>query len=327
MTTLTLSRALNEGLRKALEDNPKALIMGEDVGRLGGVFRVTDGLQKDFGEARVFDTPLGESGIIGTAIGLAMRGYRPICEIQFDGFVFPAFDQIVSQLAKMAYRSAGNVLLPIVIRIPFGGGIGAVEHHSESPEALFAHIPGLRVVACGDAAQAFTMIQQAVSCDDPVIFFEPKRRYWEKAEVDTAGALAAAQPLDRARIVTEGTDVTVLTYGPMVRTCAEAAVAAREDGRSLEVVDLRSLAPLDSETIFESVRRTGRCIVVHEAPVTGGLGAEIAARVTQECFYQLEAPVLRVGAYSTPYPPSKVEDHYLPDLDRVLDAVDRTFGY
>jgi 2-oxoisovalerate dehydrogenase E1 component beta subunit len=327
MTTLTLSRALNEGLRKALEDNPKALIMGEDVGRLGGVFRVTDGLQKDFGEARVFDTPLGESGIIGTAIGLAMRGYRPICEIQFDGFVFPAFDQIVSQLAKMAYRSAGNVLLPIVIRIPFGGGIGAVEHHSKSPEALFAHIPGLRVVACSDAAEAFTMIQQSVSCDDPVIFFEPKRRYWEKAEVDTAGALAAAQPLDRARIVQDGTDVTVLTYGPMVRTCAEAAVAARADGRSLEVVDLRSLAPLDSETIFESVRRTGRCIVVHEAPVTGGLGAEIAARVTQECFYQLEAPVLRVGAYSTPYPPSKVEDHYLPDLDRVLDAVDRTFGY
>jgi 2-oxoisovalerate dehydrogenase E1 component beta subunit len=327
MTSLTLSRALNEGLRKALENDPKALIMGEDVGRLGGVFRVTDGLQKDFGEARVFDTPLGESGIIGTAIGLAMRGYRPICEIQFDGFVFPAFDQIVSQLAKMAYRSAGQVLLPIVIRIPFGGGIGAVEHHSESPEALFAHIPGLRVVACADPAEAFSMIQQSVSCDDPVIFFEPKRRYWEKAEVDTAGALAAALPLDRAKIVSSGTDVTVLAYGPMVRTCAEAAIAAREDGRSLEVIDLRSLAPLDSETIFESVRRTGRCIVVHEAPVTGGLGAEIAARVTQECFYQLEAPVLRVGGWSTPYPPSKLEDYYLPDLDRVLDAVDRAFGY
>jgi 2-oxoisovalerate dehydrogenase E1 component beta subunit len=327
MTTLTLSRALNEGLRKALENDPKAIIMGEDVGKLGGVFRVTDGLQKDFGEARVFDTPLGESGIIGTAIGLAMRGYRPICEIQFDGFVFPAFDQIVSQLAKMAYRSAGQVLLPIVIRIPFGGGIGAVEHHSESPESLFAHIPGLRVVACGDPAEAFTMIQQSVSSNDPVIFFEPKRRYWEKAEVDTAGALAEALPLDRARIVRDGTDVTVLTYGPMVRTCAEAAIAAGEDGRSVEVVDLRSLAPLDNETIFASVRRTGRCVVVHEAPVTGGLGAEIAARVTQECFYQLEAPVLRVGAYSTPYPPSKLEDHYLPDLDRVLDAVDRTFGY
>jgi len=327
MTTLTLSRALNEGLRKALEDHPKALIMGEDVGKLGGVFRVTDGLQKDFGEARVSDTPLAESGIIGTAIGLALRGYRPICEIQFDGFVYPAFDQIVSQLAKMRYRSLGNVMLPMVIRIPFGGGIGAVEHHSESPEALFAHTAGLRVVACGDPTEAFTMIQQSVSCDDPVIFFEPKRRYWEKADIDIAGALAAALPLDKARILASGTDVTVLTYGPMVRTCAEAALAAAGEGRSLEIIDLRSLAPLDTETIFESVRRTGRCVVVHEAPVTGGLGAEIAAQVTQECFYQLEAPVLRVGGYSTPYPPSRLEEYYLPDLDRVLDAVDRTFGY
>jgi 2-oxoisovalerate dehydrogenase E1 component beta subunit len=327
MTTLTLSRALNEGLRKALEDHPKALIMGEDVGKLGGVFRVTDGLQKDFGEARVIDTPLAESGIIGTAIGLALRGYRPICEIQFDGFVYPAFDQIVSQLAKMRYRSLGNVMLPMVVRIPFGGGIGAVEHHSESPEALFAHTAGLRVVACGDPTEAFTMIQQSVSCDDPVIFFEPKRRYWEKADIDTAGALAAALPLDQARILASGTDVTVLTYGPMVRTCAEAAVAAAGEGRSLEIIDLRSLAPLDTETIFESVRRTGRCVVVHEAPVTGGLGAEIAAQVTQECFYQLEAPVLRVGGYSTPYPPSRLEEYYLPDLDRVLDAVDRTFSY
>jgi 2-oxoisovalerate dehydrogenase E1 component beta subunit len=327
MTRLTLSRALNEGLRKAMEDNPRALIMGEDVGKLGGVFRVTDGLQKDFGEARVIDTPLAESGIIGTAIGLALRGYRPICEIQFDGFVYPAFDQIVSQLAKMRYRSRGNVMLPITIRIPFGGGIGAVEHHSESPEALFAHVAGLRVVSCGDPVEAFTMIQQAVSCDDPVIFFEPKRRYWEKAEVDTAGALAAALPLDKARVLASGTDVTVLAYGPMVRTCAEAAIAAAQDGRSVEVIDLRSLAPLDTGTIVESVRKTGRCVVVHEAPVTGGLGAEIAAQVTQECFYQLEAPVLRVGGYSTPYPPSRLEDHYLPDLDRVLDAVDRTFGY
>jgi 2-oxoisovalerate dehydrogenase E1 component beta subunit len=327
MTNLTLSRALNEGLRKALEDHPKALIMGEDVGKLGGVFRVTDGLQKDFGEARVIDTPLAESGIIGTAIGLALRGYRPICEIQFDGFVYPAFDQIVSQLAKMRYRSLGNVKLPLVVRIPFGGGIGAVEHHSESPEALFVHTAGLRVVACGDPLEAFTMIQQSVACDDPVIFFEPKRRYWEKAEIDIAGALADAQPLEKARILASGTDVTVVTYGPMVRTCAEAAVAAAGEGRSLEVIDLRSLAPLDSETIFESVRRTGRCVVVHEAPVTLGLGAEIAAQVTQECFYQLEAPVLRVGGYSTPYPPSRLEEYYLPDLDRVLDAVDRTFSY
>jgi pyruvate dehydrogenase E1 component beta subunit len=327
MTRLTLSRALNEGLRKALENDPKVLIMGEDVGKLGGVFRVTDGLQKDFGEARVIDTPLAESGIIGTAIGLALRGYRPICEIQFDGFVFPAFDQIVSQLAKMRYRSRGQLILPVVVRIPFGGGIGAVEHHSESPEALFAHTAGLRVVACGDPAEGFTMIQQAVLSDDPVIFFEPKRRYWDKAEVDLPGALAAAPPMDQARVVASGTDVTVLAYGPMVRTCLESAAAAAQDGRSVEVINLRSLAPLDTETIFASVRRTGRCVVVHEAAVTGGLGAEIAAQITQECFYHLQAPVLRVGGYSTPYPPSRLEDYYLPDLDRVLDAVDATFNY
>jgi 2-oxoisovalerate dehydrogenase E1 component beta subunit len=327
MTKLTLSKALNEGLRKALEDNPKALIMGEDVGRLGGVFRVTDGLQKDFGEARVMDTPLAESGIVGTAIGLALRGYRPICEIQFDGFVFPAFDQIVTQLAKMRYRSRGSVRLPLVIRIPFGGGIGAVEHHSESPEALFVHTPGLRVISCGGPADGYTMIQQAAACDDPVLFFEPKRRYWDRADVDTDADLTGALPMDSARIVVPGTDVTVLCYGPMVRTCVEAAAVASDEGRSMEVIDLRSLAPLDTDAIFASVRRTGRCVVVHEAVITGGIGAEIAARVSQECFYQLEAPVLRVGAPSTPYPPSRIEEHYLPELDRILDAVDRTFGY
>src|ERR1700735_1846705 len=215
MTTLTLSKALNAGLRKALENDPKVMIMGEDVGKLGGVFRVTDGLQKDFGEARLIDTPLAASGIIGTAIALALRAYRPVCEIQFDGFVFPAVDQIVSQLAKMRYRSLGKLSLPVVIRIPCGGGIGAVEHHSESPEALFAHTGGLRVVACGDPADAYTMIQQSVRSDDPVIFFEPKRRYWDKADVDTAGGLAAATPLDKARTLVSGTDVTVLGYGPM----------------------------------------------------------------------------------------------------------------
>jgi 2-oxoisovalerate dehydrogenase E1 component beta subunit len=327
MSVLTLSKAINEGLRKSLEADPKVLIMGEDVGKLGGVFRVTDGLQKDFGESRVVDTPLAESGIVGTAIGLALRGYRPVCEIQFDGFVFPAFDQIVSQLAKHRLRSLGTVTMPVVIRIPYGGGIGAVEHHSESPEAYFAHTPGLRVVACSGPADAYPMIQQSIASDDPVIFFEPKRRYWDKADVDTSAGLAQALPLTSARTVTEGTDVTVLAYGPMVRTCVEAAVAAREDGRAVEVIDLRSLSPLDTETIVASVRRTGRCVVVHEAPVTGGLGAEIAARVTQECFYQLEAPVLRVGGFSTPYPPSRLEEHYLPDLDRVLDAVDRTFAF
>src|SRR6202050_5099615 len=327
MTTLTLSKALNAGLRKALENDPKVLIMGEDVGKLGGVFRVTDGLQKDFGEDRVIDTPLAESGIVGTAIGLALRGYRPICEIQFDGFVYPAFDQIVSQLAKMAYRSLGTVRLPMVIRIPFGGGIGAVEHHSESPEVLFVHTSGLRVVACGDPADAYALIQQAVTCDDPVIFFEPKRRYWDKSDVDIVGGRAAAPPIDSARTLVTGDDLTLLCYGPMVRTCIESAAAAAGEDISVEVVDLRSLSPLDLTTIFASVRKTGRCVVVHEAPVTGGLGAEVAARITQECFYSLEAPVLRVGGYSTPYPPARMEEHYLPDLDRVLDAVDRSLAY
>jgi pyruvate dehydrogenase E1 component beta subunit len=327
MTRITLSRALNEGLRRSLEADPKVMIMGQDIGKLGGVFRVTDGLQKDFGEHRVMDTPLAESGIVGTAIGLALRGYRPVCEIQFDGFVFPATDQIVSQLAKMRYRSRGLVSLPVVIRIPFGGGIGAVEHHSESPEVFFAHTAGLRVVACADPADAFTMIQLAIASDDPVIFFEPKRRYWDKAEVDTSAPLSAALPLDQARIALPGDDVTLLSYGPLVRTCVEAALAAREDGRSIEVIDLRSLSPLDVTTITESVSRTGRCVVAHEAPVYAGLGAEIAARVTEQCFYHLEAPVLRVGGFAIPYPAARAEDHYLPDLDRILDAVDRTLAF
>ncbi|MDN3355930.1 alpha-ketoacid dehydrogenase subunit beta [Actinomadura sp. DC4] len=321
--TLSLSRAMNEGLRKAMENDPKVVVMGEDVGKLGGVFRVTDGLQKDFGEARVIDTPLAESGIVGTAIGLALRGYRPVCEIQFDGFVFPAFNQITSQLAKMRMRSLGTLELPVVIRIPFGGGIGAVEHHSESPEAYFTHTGGLRVVACSNPSDAYTMIQQAIACPDPVIFFEPKRRYWDKAPIELD--LSAAAPFDKAVVARPGTDVTVLAYGPMVKTCLEAAQA--DDKRSIEVIDIRSLNPLDEPTVLESVRRTGRCVVVHEAPVFGGYGGELAARITEKCFYHLESPVLRVGGFSTPYPPSRLEDHYLPDLDRVLDAVDRTFEW
>ncbi|MDF5754433.1 alpha-ketoacid dehydrogenase subunit beta [Spongiactinospora sp. TRM90649] len=326
MTTLTIAKAINEGLRKAMEDDPKVLIMGEDVGKLGGVFRVTDGLQKDFGESRVIDTPLAESGIIGTAIGLALRGYRPVCEIQFDGFVFPAADQIITQLAKMPLRSLGALKLPVVVRIPCGGGIGAVEHHSESPEAYFTHTAGLRVMACSNSADAYAMIQQAIRCDDPIIFFEPKRRYWEKGEVDTSGS-ARWSPLTKSTVVRRGDDLTLLAYGPMVKTCLEAAAAAEEDGRSIEVIDLRSLNPLDTETLAESVGRTGRCVVVHEAALFNGFGAELAARLTELCFYRLEAPVLRVGGFSTPYPPSRLEDHYLPDLDRVLDAVDRSFGY
>ncbi|MFF5172474.1 alpha-ketoacid dehydrogenase subunit beta [Micromonospora sp. NPDC000089] len=325
--TLTLGKALNTGLRRALENDPKVVIMGEDVGKLGGVFRITDGLQKDFGDQRVIDTPLAESGIIGTAVGLAIRGYRPVCEIQFDGFVYPAYDQIVSQVAKMHYRSQGKVRIPMVIRIPYGGGIGAVEHHSESPEAYFAHTAGLKVVTCANPQDAYTMIQQAIASDDPIVFLEPKRRYWEKGPVDVDAPLAEAYPLHSARVVRPGADATVLAYGPMVRTALDAATAAAEDGRELEVVDLRTLSPLDLTAAYESVKRTGRCVVVHEAPGNLGLGSEIAARITEECFYSLESPVLRVTGFDTPYPASRVEEEYLPDLDRVLDAVDRSFGW
>jgi pyruvate dehydrogenase E1 component beta subunit len=324
MPTLTLGRAINEGLRKALEHDPKVLIMGEDVGRLGGVFRVTDGLQKDFGEDRVIDTPLAESGIVGTAVGLAIRGFRPVCEIQFDGFVFPAFDQIVSQVAHMHYRSAGNVRLPITIRIPYGGGIGAVEHHSESPETYFAHTPGLKVVTCSNPADAYSMIRLAIASDDPVVFFEPKRRYWDKAEVDLDAVL---DPLWSAKVVRPGSDATLITYGPSVRTCLDAATAAEQEQQDLEVVDLRALSPIDWDTVFASVRRTGHAVVVAETPVFGSLSAEVAARISERCFYSLEAPVLRVAGFSTPYPAARVEEDYLPDIDRILDAVDRSLAF
>jgi len=321
---VTLAKALNRGLRAAMDSDAKVLLMGEDIGKLGGVFRVTDGLQKDFGDHRVIDTPLAESSIVGTAIGLAIRGYRPVMEVQFDGFVYVAFDQIVSQMAKMHARTDGLVPMPLTLRLPYGGGIGAVEHHSESPEAYFAHTAGLRVVTPSNPADGYWMIQQAIACQDPVIFLEPKRRYWDKGTIDTS---APPMSLFQARVVRPGSDVTLVAYGPMVRTCLEAAAAAQAEGRHLEVVDLRSLSPLDTDTIATSVERTGRCIVVHEAPVFLGMGAEIAARITQRCFYSLQAPVLRVGGFHTPYPPSRVEKHYLPDLDRVLDAVDAALAY
>lgn len=319
-TRMPLGRALNAGLRRALDEDPKVILLGEDIGALGGVFRITDGLQKDFGPGRVMDTPLAESGIIGTAIGLAFRGYRPVCEIQFDGFVYPAFDQIVAQVAKLHYRTRGRVKMPITIRIPYGGGIGAVEHHSESPEGYFAATSGLRVVTCSNTADAYSMIRQAIACDDPVIFFEPKRRYWEKGEL-----FGDDLPLDRARIARPGTDATLVAYGPLVTTALRAADIAADEGRSVEVIDLRSLSPLDLDTVADSVRRTGRLVITHEAPTFLGLGAEIAARVTEECFYYLEAPVRRVGGYATPYPPAKLESAYLPDTDRMLDGLDRVF--
>ncbi|PXY31572.1 alpha-ketoacid dehydrogenase subunit beta [Prauserella muralis] len=327
---LTIGKALNQGLRAAMEADDKVIVMGEDVGKLGGVFRITDGLQKDFGEQRVLDTPLAESGIIGTAVGLAVRGFRPVCEIQFEGFIFPGFDQISSQLAKLHYRTQGKVKVPVVIRVPYGGGIGAVEHHSESPESLFAHIAGLKVVSCSNPVDAYWMIQQAIASDDPILFFEPKRLYHSgalKAPVDPS---ATPDPLFASRVVRQGgTDAaaTVVAYGPSVKVCLDAAAAAAEEGRSLEVIDLRALSPLDLGPVFESVRRTGRLITVSEAQSESSITSEIAARVQQECFYSLEAPVLRVAGFDTPYPPAKLEEHFLPDLDRVLHAVDRALDW
>lgn len=323
---LTLAKAITLGLRTALEHDDRVLLMGEDIGKLGGVFRVTDGLQAEFGPTRVVDTPLAESGIVGTAIGLALRGYRPVLEIQFDGFIFPAYDQITTMLAKMHYRSRGRLTLPVVIRVPFGGGIGAVEHHSESPEVLFAHTAGLRVVSPSTPAEAYTMIQEAIACPDPVLFFEPKGRYWDKEEVALTPYGTPGAGLDTARVVRPGEDVTLVAYGPTVHTALKAAEAAAAEGTSVEVVDLRTISPIDHATVIESVRGTGRCVVVHEAAVSHGVGAEIAARVTEACFFELEAPVLRVGGYHTPYPPSRLEKQYLPSVERVLDAVDRVLA-
>ncbi len=324
--SLSMSKALNAGLRRSMESDDRVLVMGEDVGTLGGVFRVTDGLQKDFGEGRVIDTPLAESGIVGTAIGLAMRGYRPVCEIQFDGFVYPAFDQIVSQLAKLHYRTGGLVGMPVTIRIPFGGGIGAVEHHSESPEAYFVHTAGLKVVACSNPADAFGMIQQAIASDDPVIFFEPKRRYWERGPVDLAPG-RPLPPLHASAVVREGTAATLVSYGPSVHTALAAAEAAADDGVDIGVIDLRTLSPLDLDPVVEAARRTGHVVVVSEAPPAGSLAADIAAQVSEQAFYALEAPVLRVGGFDTPYPASRHDSSYLPDIDRVLDAVDRSLAF
>ncbi|MEE6389851.1 alpha-ketoacid dehydrogenase subunit beta [Microbacterium paraoxydans] len=323
MTELTLGKALGAGLRQAMRDDEKVVLLGEDIGKLGGVFRITDGLLDEFGAARVIDTPLAESGIVGTAVGLAFRGYRPVVEIQFDGFVYPAFDQIVSQVAKLHYRTQGRVKMPITIRIPWAGGIGAAEHHSESPEAYFAHTAGLRVVAVSNPEDAYRSLRQAIASDDPVVFFEPKRLYHHKGEVDLEAPLADAPPMGLARVVCSGTDVTILTYGAMVSTALQAAEAAEDEGVALEVIDLRSLSPVDYDSVAASVRKTGRVVVAHEASREAGLAAEVIASVTERCFEYLESAPLRVTGHDVPYPPAKLEKYHLPDLDRILDAVDR----
>jgi len=324
LETMPMAKALNAGLRKAMSDNAKVLLMGEDIGPLGGVFRVTEGLQAEFGTNRVMDTPLAESGIIGTAIGLAMAGFRPVCEIQFDGFIFPGFDQITTQLAKLTNRHEGAITLPVVVRVPYGGHIGAVEHHQESPEALFAHTAGLRLVSPSTPHDAYWMIQEAIASNDPVMFFEPKSRYWPKGEVDLSGN---PTPLHTSRVVREGTEITLVGHGAMVSVLLHAAEIAAEEGTSIEVIDLRSLSPIDYGPIIASVQKTGRLVVASEAPGFVSVSSEIAATVTEKAFYSLEAPVLRVTGFDTPFPPAKLETIYLPDADRVLEAVDRALAY
>ena len=321
---VTMAQALNTALHDAMEADDRVVMFGEDVGRLGGVFRITDKLQERFGDKRCFDTPLAESGIVGSAIGMALYGYRPVVEMQFDGFTYPAFEQIVSHLAKMRNRSRGTVQLPVVVRIPYGGGIGAVEHHSESPEVFFAHTAGLKVVSPGTPSDGYSLLRASIDTSDPVIFFEPKRRYWLKEDVELP---VTTEPIGAAVVRRPGSTATLFAYGPMVRTALEAAQAAEEEGWDLEVVDLRSLNPFDTRTVVASVERTGRAVVVHEAQVFAGFGAEVAAQVSERAFYHLEATVLRVGGFDVPYPPAKLEEFYLPDTDRILDAVERSLSF
>ncbi len=324
MPEVTLVQALNEALRYGLEHDDRVLILGEDVGRLGGVFRVTDKLQEEFGEHRVFDTPLAESGILGVSIGLALAGWKPVAEMQFDSFSYPALDQTISHLAKFRYRSAGTVGVPMVVRIPEGGGIGAAEHHSESPETYFAHTPGLKVVVPSSAIDAFNLLVRSIQAPDPVIFLEPKSRYWSKegGELTPNGL-----PIGAARTARSGKHGTLIGWGAMVARCLQVAEAAAEDGVDLEVLDLRSLVPLDLDALAASVRKTGRAVVVHEAPMTLGFGAEVVARLMEDAFEYLEAPVLRVTGWDTPYPPATLEEHYLPSVDRILAAVDRVLSF
>ena len=320
-------RALNEALRRSLAEDPRMLVLGEDIGKLGGVFRVTEGLQAEFGSSRVFDTPLAEAAIAGVSLGMALAGWHPVAEMQFDGFSYPALDQIISHIAKYRYRSRGRQPVPMVIRIPVAGGIGAAEHHSESPEAYYAHTAGLKVVVPSSAVDAYHLLRASIADPDPVIFLEPKSRYWSKEEGSLEANGDGALPLGKARIVRVGSDCTIVSYGAMVARSLAAAARASSDGTQVEVLDLRSLVPLDLDALAASVRRTGRAVVVHEAPLTAGFGAEVVARIVEDCFDYLEAPVLRVTGYDTPYPPATIESHYLPSVARILAAVDRVTNY
>lgn len=316
--TLTMAGAINRALGDAMSADDTVVVFGEDVGALGGVFRITDGLTARFGEQRCWDTPLAESGIIGTAVGMAMNGIRPVVEMQFDAFAYPAFEQVVSHVAKMGNRTRGAVRLPMVIRIPYAGGIGGVEHHCDSSEAYYVHTPGLTVVAPSSPQDAYSLLREAIRFPDPVVFLEPKKLYWSKGTVDTS----ETAEIGRARVVREGSDVTLVAYGTSVSIALEAAEAAASEGRSLQVVDLRSLSPYDDETVDAAVRSTGRAVVIAEAPGFASVSSEVAARISERCFSWLEAPVRRVTGFDVPFAPPKLEHFYLPDVDRVLDAVD-----
>ncbi|GAB3392482.1 alpha-ketoacid dehydrogenase subunit beta [Humibacter soli] len=318
-TSLTIAGALNAALADAMVEDDSVVVFGEDVGPLGGVFRVTDGLSARFGDDRVWDSPLAEAGIVGAAIGMAMNGMRPVVEMQFDAFSYPAFQQITSHLAKMRNRTRGAIELPVVVRIPYAGGIGGVEHHSDSSEAYWTHTPGLTVVTPSNPSDAYWMLRQAIASDDPVIFLEPKSRYWMKDAVDVETPVAA---LNRARVIRTGTDVTLMAYGPTVKTALDAAALAELEDLSVEVIDLRTLSPFDDETVSASVRKTSRAAVIHEAAQFGGYGAEVAARVTERNFFHLAAPVLRIAGFDVPFPSPKLEEYFLPTAERVLAALD-----
>jgi pyruvate dehydrogenase E1 component beta subunit len=320
---MSMQQALNRALGEVLAENPKALVFGEDCGRLGGVFRITDGLQAKYGADRVFDTPLAESGILGMSVGLAMAGFHPIPEVQFDGFAYPAINQIVCQIARMNYRSRGTLPMPITLRVPSFGGIRAPEHHGESLEALFAHVPGLKVVSPSNPHEAYHLLKHAATRPDPVIFMEPKSRYWQKGEVDVNGAGSPSG----AKVMRAGRHITLVAWGAMVARCLQVAELAAEDGIDVEVLDLRWLKPIDAEALAASVRKTRRAVVVHEAPLTSGLGAEVAQLITQHCFDTLKAPVERITGFDVPYPSGDLEDEYIPNIDRILFGIQRVLEY
>ena len=324
MADYTMVAALNQALRDSLRDDERSLVLGEDVGKLGGVFRVTDGLQDEFGPERVFDTPLAEAAIAGVSLGLSLAGWHPVAEMQFDGFSYPALDQIISHVAKYRMRTRGRQPVPMVVRIPFAGGYGGAEHHNDSPESYYVHTAGLKVVTPSSPLDAYSLLVQSIADPDPVIFFEPKSRYWSKESGELSGD---GLPIGRARVLREGGDCVIVSYGAMVARSLQAADRLAEEGTECAVLDLRSLVPLDLQTLGETVRSRGRAVVVHEAPMTLGMGAEIVARIVEDCFDHLEAPVLRVAGYDVPYPPATIEQHYVPSVDRIVRAVERTVSY